>query len=39
MNPIDNTIKFVLSITDENVNFFAYKSQSIKNKQSKIYIA
>ncbi|TDG74797.1 hypothetical protein C5L31_001337, partial [Secundilactobacillus malefermentans] len=28
MNSIDNTIKFVLNITDENVNFFAYKSQS-----------
>lgn len=39
MNHIDNTIKFALSITDKNINFFDYKYQFVKSNRTKVYIA
>lgn len=39
MNPIDNNIKFSLSIKDPNVIFFSYKHQFIKSKPAKVYVA
>ncbi|MCP8860001.1 transposase [Latilactobacillus curvatus] len=39
MDPVDNNIKFALSIKDPNVVFYKYNYQVIKAKRAKVYIA
>lgn len=39
MNPIDNNIKFALSIKDKNVFFYKYQYQIIKSRRAKVFSA